>query len=144
MATCMNGTPAQREMAQDAMDRWWWPALMMFGPHDKDSAHSAESMKWKIKRQSNDELRQAFIDKTVQQANVIGLTVPDPLLKWNEATQHYDHGPIDWEEFRSVIRGNGPCNAERMAARRKAHEDGAWVREAALAYARKKAARTAA
>jgi len=144
MATCMSGTPAQREMAQDAMDRWWWPALMMFGPHDKDSAHSAESMKWKIKRQSNDELRQAFIDKTVQQATVIGLTVPDPLLKWNEATQHYDHGPIDWEEFRNVIRGNGPCNAERMAARRKAHEDGAWVREAALAYARKKAARTAA
>ncbi|MBS1940019.1 MAG: 1,2-phenylacetyl-CoA epoxidase subunit A [Bacteroidetes bacterium] len=138
LITLSKGTPEQKAMAQDALDRWWWPSLMMFGPSDKDSPHSAQSLKWKIKRQSNDELRQIFIDRTVSQAEYLGLKIPDPKLKWNEATQHYDWGEIDWTEFNDVIRGNGPCNAERMAARRKAHADGAWVREAALAYAGKK------
>ncbi|MBS1939229.1 MAG: 1,2-phenylacetyl-CoA epoxidase subunit A [Bacteroidetes bacterium] len=144
LVTLCKGTPAQKAMAQDALDRWWWPSLMMFGPSDKDSPHSAQSMKWKIKRQGNDELRQVFIDRTVPQAELIGLKVPDPKLKWNESTQHYDWGEINWEEFHQVIQGNGPCNAERMAARRKAHAEGAWVREAALAYAEKKAKRKAA
>ncbi|MCC6839882.1 MAG: 1,2-phenylacetyl-CoA epoxidase subunit A [Flavobacteriales bacterium] len=144
LVTLSKGTPEQKAMAQDALNRWWWPSLMMFGPSDKDSPHSAQSMKWKIKRQSNDELRQTFIDRTVPQAEFIGLQVPDPKLKWNETIQHYDWGEIDWEEFNQVIRGNGPCNAERMAARRKAHADGAWVREAALAHAGKKAKRSAA
>jgi len=144
LVTLCKGTPAQKAMAQDALDRWWWPSLMMFGPSDKDSPHSAQSMKWKIKRQGNDELRQVFIDRTVPQAEFIGLKVPDPKLKWNESTQHYDWGEINWEEFHQVIQGNGPCNAERMAARRKAHAEGAWVREAALAYAEKKAKRKAA
>ncbi|MBS1944385.1 MAG: 1,2-phenylacetyl-CoA epoxidase subunit A, partial [Bacteroidetes bacterium] len=130
LVTLCKGTPAQKAMAQDALDRWWWPSLMMFGPSDKDSPHSAQSMKWKIKRQGNDELRQVFIDRTVPQAELIGLKVPDPKLKWNESTQHYDWGEINWEEFHQVIQGNGPCNAERMAARRKAHAEGAWVREA--------------
>ncbi|HPQ58363.1 MAG TPA: 1,2-phenylacetyl-CoA epoxidase subunit A [Flavobacteriales bacterium] len=141
LATLMQGTEAQRAMAQDAMDRWWWPSLMMFGPNDADSAHSAESMKWKIKRESNDELRQRFVDRTVQQAETIGLTVPDPDLKWNEERGHYDFGPIDWDEFWNVVKGNGPCNRDRMKARREAHENGRWVREAAAAHAAKKAAR---
>jgi ring-1,2-phenylacetyl-CoA epoxidase subunit PaaA len=122
MAVLAKGTPEQKEMAQDALNRWWWPSLMMFGPTDANSPHSAQSMKWKIKRQSNDELRQTFIDRTVQQAEVIGLTIPDPKLKWNEATQHYDWGEIDWTEFNNVVAGNGPCNKERLAARNKAHE----------------------
>lgn len=138
MASMMNGTAAQKEMAQDAMNRWWWPALMMFGPHDSDSPRSGNAFKWKIKRNSNDELRKSFIDKTVQQAEVIGLTVPDPLLKWNEEKQSYDHGDINWDEFNSVISGNGPCNKQRMAHHIKYHQEGAWVREAAAAYAEKK------
>ena len=139
------GTEAQREMAQDALNRWWWPSLMMFGPPDSDSVHSAQSMAWKIKINSNDELRQKFVDQTAPQARYLGLSVPDPDLRWNEARGAYDFGAIDWDEFHQVLRGNGPCNAERMAARRKAHEDGAWVREAAAAHAAKrKTARAAA
>lgn len=141
MLKMAKGTPAQKRMAQDALNRWWWPALMMFGPSDKESVHSAESMKWKIKRQSNDELRQDFLDKTVPQALYLGLTIPDPELKWNEERGHYDFGPINWDEFFNVIKGNGPCNKQRMHDRIKAHEDGAWVREASLAYAEKKAKR---
>lgn len=143
MCTLMKGTPEQRAMAQDAMNRFWWPALMMFGPSDAESVHSAESINWKIKRHTNDELRQSFIDATVPQAELIGLTVPDKDLKWNEARGHYDYGQIDWEEFKQVISGNGPCNAERIAARKKAMEEGKWVREAAMAYAEKKKARKA-
>ena len=141
MSVLASGTEEQKAMAQDALDRWWWPSLMMFGPNDADSAHSAESMKWKIKRESNDELRQRFVDRTVQQAETIGLTVPDPDLKWNEERGHYDFGPIDWDEFWNVVKGNGPCNRDRMKARREAHEHGRWVREAAAAHAAKKAAR---
>jgi ring-1,2-phenylacetyl-CoA epoxidase subunit PaaA len=144
MAVLAKGTPEQKDMAQDALNRWWWPSLMMFGPSDANSTHSADSMKWKIKRQSNDELRQIFIDRTVQQAEVIGLTIPDPELKWNEATQHYDWGAIDWNEFNNVVAGNGPCNKERLVARNKSHAEGAWVREAALAYAAKQAKKKAA
>jgi ring-1,2-phenylacetyl-CoA epoxidase subunit PaaA len=139
MGVLAKGTQEQKEMAQDALNRWWWPSLMMFGPSDANSPHSEQSMKWKIKRQSNDELRQIFIDRTVQQAEVIGLTIPDPDLKWNEATQHYDWGTIDWAEFNNVVAGNGPCNKERLAARNKAHSEGTWVREAAMAHAAKKA-----
>ena len=139
------GSEAQKEMAQDALNRWWWPSLMMFGPPDGASVHSAQSMAWKIKINSNDELRQKFVDQTAPQARYLGLTVPDPDLKWNEARGAYDFGEIDWDEFHQVLKGNGPCNAERMAARRKAHEDGAWVREAAAAHAEKrKTARAAA
>jgi ring-1,2-phenylacetyl-CoA epoxidase subunit PaaA len=138
MAKMMAGTADQREMAQDAMNRWWWPALMMFGPHDSESPRSGDAFKWKIKRQSNDELRAKFIDKTVQQAEVIGLTIPDKDLKWNEARGHYDHGPIDWNEFYNVINGNGPCNKQRMDHHKRVHADGAWVREAAEAYRAKK------
>lgn len=139
------GSEAQKDMAQDALNRWWWPALMMFGPPDSDSVHSAQSMAWKIKINSNDELRQKFVDQTAPQARYLGLTVPDPDLRWNEARGAYDFGRIDWDEFYQVLQGNGPCNAERMAARRKAHEDGAWVREAAAAHAAKrKTARAAA
>lgn len=138
MAHLAQGTAVQKAMAQDAFNRWWWPALMMFGPSDADSTHSAQSMKWKIKRNSNDELRQQFVDVTVPQAEMIGLVVPDKDLKWNEATQHYDFGEINWEEFYHVIAGNGPCNKERVTARRKAKENGMWVREAALAFAKKK------
>ena len=139
------GSEAQKDMAQDALNRWWWPSLMMFGPPDSDSVHSAQSMAWKIKINSNDELRQKFVDQTAPQARYLGLTVPDPDLHWNEARGAYDFGEIDWDEFHQVLRGNGPCNAERMAARRKAHEDGAWVREAAAAHAAKrKTARAAA
>ena len=144
MSVLAKGTPEQKEMAQDALNRWWWPSLMMFGPSDANSPNSAQSMQWKIKRQSNDELRQIFIDRTVQQAEVIGLTIPDPALKWNENTKHYDWGEIDWTEFNNVVAGNGPCNKERLAARNKAHADGAWVREAAMAHAAKKAKKQAA
>lgn len=144
LITLCNGSPEQKAMAQDALNRWWWPSLMMFGPSDKDSTHSAQSMKWKIKRQSNDELRQNFIDRTVGQAEYLGLQIPDPDLKWNEEKGQYDFGAINWDEFYAVINGDGPCNKERMAARRKAHADGAWVREAAMAHAAKKAARKAA
>jgi len=132
------GTEAQRRMCQDAIDRWWWPSVMMFGPNDDASPHTAQSMKWKIKRFSNDDLRQRFIDVCAQQVKILGMTLPDPDLAWNEERQHYDFGAIDWEEFRSVINGNGPCNKERLAARVQAHEDGAWVREAALAHAEKR------
>jgi ring-1,2-phenylacetyl-CoA epoxidase subunit PaaA len=138
MANMMKGTAEQQEMAQDAMNRLWWPSLMMFGPHDGDSPHSGDAFLWKIKRKSNDELRQRFIDKTVDQAHLIGLTIPDPYLKWNEEKQGYDHGEINWEEFNNVIKGNGPCNKQRMDHHIKAHDDGAWVREAALAYKKRK------
>ncbi len=132
------GSEEQKAMAQDALDRWWWPTLMMFGPKDSDSTNSELSMKWRIKRFSNDELRQRFVDITVPQAEYLGLTIPDPQLKWNPARQHYDFGEIDWDEFWQVVKGNGPCNRQRLEARRKAHRDGAWVREAALAHAEKR------
>ena len=138
------GTDAQKAMAQDALNRWWWPSLMMFGPTDTDSEHSAQSMAWKIKRFSNDELRQKFIDVTVPQAKFIGLTVPDDDLELDGKTGHLRHGEIDWQEFIEVIKGNGPCNKQRIAKRRKAHADGAWVREAATARAEKQAAKKAA
>ena len=137
LMTLCRGSDEQKAMAQDAVNRWWWPALMMFGPSDTDSTHSARSMQWKIKRFSNDDLRRKFVDQSVPQAEYLGITLPDPDLKWNEESGHYDFGEIDWEEFFRVIAGNGPCNHERMSARIKAHEDGAWVREAALAYADK-------
>jgi len=133
----MKGTAEQREMVQDAVNRWWWPALMMFGPHDSESTHSGDSIKWGIKRISNDDLRQKFVDATVPQAKVLGVTLPDPQLKWNEARGHWDFGPIDWQEFWSVVGGHGQCNRDRLADRVKAWEDGAWVREAALANADK-------
>lgn len=141
MQSLCQGSKQQKAMAQDALSRWWWPSLMMFGPHDAESAHSAQSMKWKIKRQSNDELRQKFVDQSVPQAEHLGISIPDPELKWNEQRGHYDFGEIDWDEFQRVLAGNGPCNRERMKARIKAHEDGRWVREAALAYSEKKRAR---
>jgi len=137
------GTPEQKAMAQDALNRWWWPSLMMFGPPDDQSPNTAQSMAWRIKRKTNDELRQEFVDKTVPQVEFLGLHVPDSDLKWNEARGHYDFGPIDWEEFFQVIAGNVPCNKERLAARQKAHDDGMWVREAALAHAKKRAAASA-
>lgn len=143
MCTLMKGSKEQREMAQDAMNRFWWPALMMFGPNDADSTHSQQSLDWKVKRHTNDELRQSFINATVPQAELIGLTIPDKDLKWNDAKGGYDFGPIDWEEFKQVISGNGPCNAERIAARKKADHEGEWVREAAMAYAEKKSKRQA-
>lgn len=135
------GSEAQRRMCQDAIDRWWWPSVMMFGPSDEASPHTAQSMQWKIKRFTNDELRQRFVDICAEQVKLLGMTLPDPDLVWNEERQHYDFGSIDWEEFRRVINGNGPCNKERLAARVQAHEEGAWVREAALAHARKNALR---
>jgi ring-1,2-phenylacetyl-CoA epoxidase subunit PaaA len=135
------GSAAQRAMAQDALNRWWWPSLMMFGPPDDQSPHSAQSAAWKIKLVSNDGLRQKFVDQTVPQADFLGLKVPDPALRWNPERGHYDFGPIAWEEFFQVIRGHGPCNRERMAARRQAHADGAWVREAAQAHAAKRQAK---
>lgn len=138
MSKLAKGTTEQREMAQDALNRFWWPALMMFGPGDADSKHTLQSMKWKIKRHTNDELRQQFVDVTVKQAELIGLTIPDEDLKWNEETSHYDFGQIDWQEFWQVVGGNGPCNIERVSARRKAKEDGMWVREAAMAFAEKR------
>ena len=137
LMTMMRGSQAQRDMVQDAVNRWWWPVLMMFGPHDKDSTHSEQSSKWGIKRISNDELRQKFVDATVPQAKVLGVTLPDANLNWNEARGHWAFGPIDWDEFWAVVNGHGQCNRERIADRAKAHEDGAWVREAALAYAAK-------
>ena len=144
MLTLARGSEAQRAMAQDALNRWWWPSLMMFGPSDHDSKHTAQSMRWKIKRFSNDELRQKFIDVTVPQAQFLGLAVPDAALRWNEATGHFESGPIDWSEFHAVLKGHGPCNRERLAARRAAHAEGAWVREAAAAHAAKLAGRSAA
>ena len=143
LMTLCRGSEEQKAMAQDAVNRWWWPALMMFGPSDTDSTHSAQSMQWKIKRFSNDDLRQKFVDQSVPQAEYLGITLPDPDLKWNEERGHYDFGEIDWEEFFQVIAGNGPCNHERLSARIKVHEDGAWVREAALAYADKQGQRVA-
>ena len=137
MATMANGTPEQKAMAQDALNRFWWPSIMMFGPHDSDSPNTGNAVKWKIKRETNDELRQKFIDKTVQQAEVIGLTIPDPNLKWNETRGHYDFGEMDWDEFWRVVKGNGPCNKQRLNHHKKAHNEGAWVREAAIAYAKK-------
>lgn len=133
-----NGSNAQKAMCQDAINRWWWPALMMFGPHDSLSTHSDQSMKWKIKRKSNDELRQNFVDMIAGQIKVLGMQLPDPQLRWNEARKHYDFGEINWEEFWNVVKGNGPCNRERLQARRQAHDEGRWVREAALAFAEKK------
>ena len=144
MMTLAQGTEDQKAMAQDALNRWWWPSIMMFGPPDDNSPNSAQSMAWNIKRFSNDELRQKFIDLTVPQAELIGLTIPDADLKWNEETGHYEHGPIDWAEFNRVIAGHGPCNKERLAARNKAWDDGAWVREAAGVHAQKRAERKAA
>jgi len=143
LLTLSKGTEAQREMLQNAVDRWWWPSMMMFGPSDKDSPHTAQSMKWKIKRFTNDELRQKFVDVCYEQAKTLNVTLPDPDIKWNEERGHYDFGKIDWDEFWNVVKGNGPCNKERIAARRKAHEDGAWVRDAAMAHAEKRAARAA-
>jgi ring-1,2-phenylacetyl-CoA epoxidase subunit PaaA len=139
----MHGTPAQQDMAQESVNRWYAPALMMFGPPDGDSPNSAQSMAWNIKRFSNDDLRQRFVDMIVPQAEVLGVTFPDPDLKWNEETGHWDYGQLDWDEFKRVLRGGGACNAVRMENRRAAHEDGAWVREAAAEYARKTAARDA-
>ncbi len=129
-------------MVQDAVNRWWWKCLAMFGPPDADSPHSAQAMRWGIKRISNDDLRQKFIDATVPQARVLGVTLPDPDLKWNEERQHHDYGQIDWDEFWSTVNGNGPCNKERLATRVKAHNNGQWVRDAALAYSRKQLNKT--
>ena len=137
MLALSRGTDAQKAMAQDALNRWWWPSLMMFGPHDTDSVHGEQSMTWKIKRFSNDELRQKFVDATVPQAEFLGLRVPDDELRYDDTTGHYVFGEPDWDEFAAVLRGEGPCNAQRMAHRRRAHEDGAWVREAAEAHAAK-------
>ncbi|MGA0571591.1 1,2-phenylacetyl-CoA epoxidase subunit PaaA [Variovorax sp. VNK109] len=137
----MGGTQAQRDMVQDAVNRWWWPVLAMFGPPDADSPNSAQGMAWGIKRIGNDELRQKFVDATVPQAKILGVTLPDPDLKWNEERQQHDFGAIDWDEFRAVVNGNGPCNKERLATRVKAHEDGQWVRDAALAHAAKQRTR---
>ena len=137
MLTLARGSERQREMAQDALNRWWWPSVMMFGPNDAQSKHTEQSMRWKIKRFTNDELRQKFIDVTVPQARFLGLTLPDPDLRWDESTQHFQFGSIDWSEFHAVIKGDGPCNRERLQARRSAHEDGAWVRAAAAAHALK-------
>jgi len=136
LLTLSKGSDEQKAMCQDAINRWWWPSVMMFGPGDDASPNSAQSMKWKIKRFSNDELRQRFVDMCAEQVKILGMTIPDPDLKWNEAKQQYDYGAINWDEFKNVLSGNGPCNKERMAARIKAHEDGEWVREAALAYSR--------
>ncbi len=141
MLRLARGTAQQKQMAQGALNRWWWPSLMMFGPSDVDSPHSAQSMRWKIKRFSNDELRQKFVDFTVPQAEFLGLTVPDAQLQFDSATQHYRFGAIDWAEFEQVLKGHGPCNRERLAARRDAHESGRWVREAAVAYAEKQRCR---
>lgn len=138
MMQLMKGTDAQKEMAQDALNRWWWPALMMFGPSDSESMHSSQNMKWNIKRFSNDELRQRMVDMTVPQAECIGLKMPDPDLKWNEAKGGHDFGEIDWTEFYDVIAGNGICNKERLEDRNKAHDDGEWVRDAAVAYSEKR------
>jgi ring-1,2-phenylacetyl-CoA epoxidase subunit PaaA len=137
LLTLSKGTEAQRSMAQDAINRWWWPSIMMFGPNDDASPHSAQSIAWKIKRFSNDELRQKFIDMCADQIKILGFTLPDEKLKWNKERKHYDFGEINWEEFWNVVNGNGPCNKERLAARIQAHQDGAWVRKAAEAFANK-------
>ena len=141
MLKLCEGTPEQKAMAQDALNRWWWPVLMMFGPSDKESQHTESAMRWKIKRFTNDELRQKFIDATVPQGHFLGLTFPDPALRFNEKTQHWDFGDIDWSEFKRVIAGDGPCNRQRMKQMRAKHENSAWVREAAVAYANKRAQR---
>ncbi len=143
VCTMAQGRPAQRKMIQDAVNRWWWPSLMMFGPHDKNSPNSAELMKWKVKLFSNDDLRQRFVNLTVRQARAAGVTLPDPDLKYNPETDNWEFGEINWDEFWSVVRGNGPCNRDRMRARRRAHVEGAWVREAADAYAAKQRAKAA-
>ncbi len=141
MLTLSNGAPMQKKMAQDALDRWWWPSLMMFGPPDAESGNTEQSMRWRIKRLTNDELRQKFIDVTVEQANILGLTIPDKNLKWNEERGHYDSGVINWDEFWNVVKGNGPCNKQRLDARKNAWADGQWVRDAAMAHAEKRKAR---
>ena len=143
LLTLMRGTQAQRDMVQDAVNRWWWPSLMMFGPPDDASPNTAQSMAWKIKRHTNDELRQRFVDMSVPQAEKLGVTFPDPDLKWNAERGHYDFGAIDWSELKRVISGDGPCNAERIENRRRAHEDGDWVREAAIAHAAKNSSKAA-
>jgi len=140
LLTMMRGTDEQRDMVQDAVNRWWWPSLMMFGPPDDDSPNSTRSMAWKIKRHSNDELRRRFVDMTVPQSRKLGVTLPDPELRWNEERGHHDFGTPDWDELKRVISGEGPCNAERIARRRAAHEEGAWVREAAASHARRQSA----
>ncbi len=144
VATLARGTPGQRAMVQDAVNRWWWPSLMMFGPNDKDSPNSAELTRWGVKKKGNDELRQRFVNLTVPQAQAVHLTLPDPALKYNEASGNWEFGQIDWDEFWTVVKGDGPCNRERLAARRKAHEEGAWVRAAAEAHAAKQRASTVA
>ena len=141
LLTLCRGSEEQKAMAQESLNRWWWPSLMMFGPNEDSSPHTAQSMKWKIKRFTNDELRQKFVDICADQAKILGLTIPDPLLKWNEDKKHHDFGPINWAEFDEVVKGNGPCNKERLEVRNKAHQEGEWVRQAALAYAEKKAKR---
>lgn len=141
LLTLSKGNEAQRRMCQDAISRWWWPSVMMFGPTDNDSPHTQQSMQWKIKRFTNDELRQRFVDICADQVKLLGMQLPDPDLKWNEATGHYKFGSINWEEFWNVVNGNGPCNRERLEARVRAHEEGAWVREAAMAHAEKRATR---
>ena len=138
------GTNEQKAMCQDAIDRWWWPSLMMFGPHDSESTNSEQSMKWKIKRKTNDELRQNFVDMCAEQVKILGMKIPDDKLKWNEERMHYDFGEINWDEFWNVVKGNGPCNKQRLDARRKAWEEGEWVREAAAAYSEKRKNRKAA
>ncbi|MEO6818976.1 MAG: 1,2-phenylacetyl-CoA epoxidase subunit PaaA [Ginsengibacter sp.] len=138
LLTLCRGSKEQKQMAQDALNRWWWPALMMFGPNDDASPHTAQSMKWKIKRFTNDELRQKFVDICKEQADILGITIPDRDLKWNKERGHFDFGEINWDEFWNVVKGNGPCNKERLDMRNKAHEDGTWVREAAMAHAAKK------
>ncbi|TGE16598.1 1,2-phenylacetyl-CoA epoxidase subunit PaaA [Hymenobacter elongatus] len=143
MQTLCEGAPVQKEMAQEALNRWWWPTLMMFGPADADSPNTAQSMNWRIKRFTNDELRQKFVDMMVPQAEFLGLTVPDPELQWNETKKGYDFGGVNWEEFWNVVKGNGMCNKDRLGARVKAHEEGAWVREAASAHAKKRARKMA-
>ena len=142
LALC-RGSAEQKQMAQDALNRWWWPSLMMFGPSDAESVNSAQSAQWRIKLHSNDELRQRMVDQTVPQAEHLGLTVPDPDLRWNEERGHYDFGEIDWTEFHNVLKGNGPCNRERLRTRVKAYDDGAWFRDALMAHADKQAARAA-
>jgi len=142
LLTLSKGSDAQKKMCQDAINRWWWPSLMMFGPNDDASPHSEQNMRWKIKRFSNDELRQKFVDVCAEQVKILGMQLPDPDLKWNAETGHYDFGPIDWNEFWNVVNGQGPCNKERMSTRQKAQEEGAWVREAAAAYAEKRKQRS--
>jgi len=142
LVTLAKGSLVQKEMCQDSINRWWWPSLMMFGPRDSESPHSDQSMKWKIKRMTNDELRQRFVDMIAEQVKILGMTLPDPELKWNDERKHYDFGEINWEEFWNVVKGNGPCNKQRVDTRKKAWDEGAWVRDAAVAYADKRKSRT--